>query len=163
MTFTPYSARVAGKKLNNQFSRSQETADDIARQIEMDAVDRALTWQNLAVRGPIRGAQASQPSQPSAIEKALGIGANWLLKGENSPLDDWSSGLRGVFGGNKSNVFSGSEGAAWQAGAYSPLMDYQSTFSFGGNVPDYGINLTSPVTNFGIPSTNAFSSGVNYF
>lgn len=167
MTFTPYSARVAGKKINNEFSRSQEAADDIARQIEMDAVDRALQWKHLAVRGKIRGAQPPQPSQPSILESALGAGANWLLKGKNSPLDDWSSGLRGVFGGNQSNVFSGSEGDAWLAGAYSPVLDYQSAFNFGSNVPNYGIDLT-PAIDFSIPSTNAFNTnltgiGGNYF
>ena len=165
MTFTPYGARVAGKPLNNQFSRSQEAADDIKRQIELDAVDRALQWQHLVAREKIRGAQPPKESQPSALEKAVGAAGNWLLTSDNSPLDDWSSGLRGMFGnkGSTSNIFSGSEGAAWQAGAYSsPLMDYQPTFSFGGNVPDYGIDLT-PAVDFTIPSTNAFSGGVNYF
>ena len=148
MTFNPYSARVAGKKLNNQFSKSQETADDIARQIQLDAVDRALEWQHLAVRGPIRGSQPPQ-QKPSILESALGAGASWLMNSDKSPLDDWSSGLRGMFGnkGSSSNLLSGSEGAAWQAGAYSsPFTDYRPSFSFGGNVPDYGINLSQPIS-----------------
>lgn len=98
MALTAYSPRVAGKQLNNQFSRSQETAADIARRIELDAVDRALEWQNLAVRGPIRGAQASQPSEPSALEKALGIGANYL-----NDKGVFDNGLRGIFGGGGSD------------------------------------------------------------
>tara|TARA_B100000287_G_scaffold283746_1_gene267382 strand:+ start:242 stop:739 length:498 start_codon:yes stop_codon:yes gene_type:complete len=165
MTFTAYSPRVARGGLTDDFSKFQATADKVRDDIKADAISRALKWQSLEARGKIKGAQPPQPSQPSMLESVLGAGANWLLKSENSPLDDWSSGLRGLFGGNKSNVLSGSEGAAWQAGAYSPELNYTSAFAYGGNVPDYGIDLT-PALDFTIPSTNAFNltgSGGSYF
>ena len=169
MTFTAYSPRVARGGLSDDFSKSQAIANEVRDDIKADAISRALKWQSLEERGKIRGAQPPQPSQPSILESALGAGAKWLMTSENSPLDDWSSGLRGMFGnkGSSSNLLSGSEGAAWQAGAYSPSINYQSSFGFGGTVPDYGIDLT-PAIDFSIPSTNAFntsltSSGVNYF
>jgi len=165
MTFTAYSPRVARGGLTDDFSKFQATADKVRDDIKADALSRALKWQSLEERGKIRGAQPPQPSQPSILESALGAGASWLMNSENSPMDDWSSGLRGMFGnkGSSSNVLSGSEGDAWLAGGY-PSINYQSAFGLdGSSLPNYGINLTSPVTDFGIPSTNAFSSGVNYF
>lgn len=165
MTFTAYSPRVARGGLTDDFSKFQATADKVRDDIKADSISRALQWRHLVERGKIRGAQPPQPSQPSALEKALGAAGNWLLTSDDSPLDDWSSGLRGMFGnkGSTSNVLSGSEGAAWQAGAYSPQLDYTSAFGFGGNVPDYGIDLT-PAIDFTIPNTNAFTgSGGNYF
>jgi len=168
MTLTAYSPRVAGRGLTDDFSKSQAIADKVRDDIKTDAISRALKWQSLEERGKIRGAQPPQPSQPSILESALGAGASWLLNSENSPIDDWSSGLRGMFGnkGNTSNVLSGSEGDAWRAGSYtSSLMDYQPTFSSFSNVPNYGIDLT-PAVDFSVAPTNAFSLGsgeVNYF
>lgn len=167
MTFTAYSPRVARGGLTDDFSKFQATADKVRDDINADAISRALKWSSLAAREKIRGAQAPKESQPSALEKAIGAAGNWLFTSKNSPLDDWSSGLRGAFGGNQSNVLSGSEGDAWLAGAYSPALDYQSAFSFGSNVPNYGIDLT-PAIDFSIPSTNAFNTnltgiGGNYF
>jgi len=172
MTFHPYSARVARGGLSDDFSKSQAIADEVRDNIKTDAISRALKWQSLEERGKIRGAQPPQPSQPSILESALGAGASWLMNSDKSPLGDWSSGLRGMFGNKGSNVLSGSEGDAWLGGSYSssPLNSQYSFgdyINFGGDVPDYGIDLTSTM-DFSMTPTNAFNSvsstgGVNYF
>jgi len=112
MTFNPYATRVAGRGLTDDFSKSQEIAKKVRDDIKTDAISRALKWQSLEERGKIRGAQAPQPSQPSILESALGAGASWLMNSENSPMDDWSSGLRGMFGnrGSTSSIVSDTAG-----------------------------------------------------
>ena len=112
MTFTAYSPRVARGGLTDDFSKFQATADKVRDDIKADALSRALKWQSLEERGKIRGAQPPQPSQPSILESALGAGASWLMNSENSPMDDWSSGLRGMFGnrGSTSSIVSDTAG-----------------------------------------------------
>ena len=162
MTFTAYSPRVARGVLSDDFSKSQGVADQVRKDIERDAIERALKWQSSEIRKNIRGAQPVQmgQSEPGMAEKLLGIGANYLK--DKGVFDN---GLRGVFGGGSSNMGSldlGGNDVFRNINTASPYLDAAKGI-------DYGINLTSPIdfapvtTDFGIPSTKAFSSGVNYF
>lgn len=100
MTFTAYSPRVARGVLSDDFSKSQGVADQVRKDIERDAIERALKWQSSEIRKNIRGAQPVQmgPSEPGMAEQLLGIGANYL--NEKGVFDN---GLRGIFGGGGSD------------------------------------------------------------
>ena len=100
MTFTAYSPRVARGDLSDDFSKSQAVADQVRKDIERDAIERALKWQSSEIRKNIRGAQPVQmgPSEPGMAEQLLGIGANYL--NEKGVFDN---GLRGIFGGGGSD------------------------------------------------------------
>ena len=100
MTFTAYSPRVARGVLSDDISKSQRVADQVRKDIERDAIERALKWQSSEIRKNIRGAQPVQmgPSEPGMAEQLLGIGANYL--NEKGVFDN---GLRGIFGGGGSD------------------------------------------------------------
>tara|TARA_B100000965_G_scaffold248560_1_gene208808 strand:+ start:854 stop:1318 length:465 start_codon:yes stop_codon:yes gene_type:complete len=145
MTFTAYSPRVARGSLSDDFSKSQAVADQVRKDIERDAIERALKWQSSEIRKNIRGAQPVQmgPSEPSMAEQLLGIGANYL--NEKGVFDN---GLRGIFGGGSDPTF----GTGIPSGTNLP----DGSFGIGSKASDVvsrhvaGSSAIQPVTSGGI-------------
>ena len=153
MTFTAYSPRVARGVLSDDFSKSQAVADQVRKDIERDAIERALKWQSSEIRKNIRGAQPVQmgPSEPGMAEQLLGIGANYL--NEKGVFDN---GLRGIFGGGDSTfgtgIPSGSNLPAGSFGSGSGTLGSGFGSAIDTNIGRHvvGSSAIQPVTSGGI-------------